>query len=393
MNAPLRTARRERGGAMVEFALLQIALVPLLLYSIFLMDVPHLMLETQETVISSVWDYTTRNDEGGNAGPSAGDAHIARHITRTNSILWADHSSAYEAGVYPDEPRYQDENWARGNPHHLHHTGFGAQYAFNFSGGPDTQLNCNQQNRDTGSFDATDFDSDLSWNVDPGLSAFAGTNYALGGVGRCVVTAYIYNYIVPQKFLQEFSRVEMTKMKYRGQNGVAGGQTAHDHQGDVSPVNNIPVRSEAAVAFNTWALRNGSTDGDVDSADLVDPSEDNPFLARMGEVNDSGAALTLTWNAATAGALAFSARALSEELMAVPPPTVNLSGLPNPVDLYLRARFQPENPGVRVDPPGMGGVRYESTPYEDVNTAYRGAADRRGNHYLGCQSAETYPCN
>lgn len=397
--ASRRRLGRERGGAMVEFALLQIALVPLLLYAIFLMDVPHLMLETQETAISTVWDYSTRNDEGGAAGPSGGDADIAAHITRLNSVLWSDHTSAYEAGVYPDEPNYQDIDWATGNPHHLHHTGFGAQYAFQFTNGPDTQLNCNMANRDALTFDSTDFDSDLSWAVDPAFRSFAGSDFALGGVGRCFVTAYIYNYIVPQQFLQEFSRTDMTKMSYRGENGVAGGETAHDWQGDTSAINNIPIRAEAAVAFNTWALRNGAANGNVNNADLRQPPADNPFMARVREANTAGPHL-LSWGNALGRAANFAATGLSEDLIAVPAVNpldlddpITAANLPVPVGVYLQARFEPENPGLLVDPPGFGGEEYESTPYEHVNPNYSTAASNRRNHYMGCESAETYPCN
>jgi hypothetical protein len=39
-----------------------------------------------------------------------------------------------------------------------------------------------------------------------------------------------------------------------------------------------------------------------------------------------------------------------------------------------------------------GGEEYESTPYQDVNNVYQQARSNRGNHYMGCTSAETYPC-
>ena len=69
-----KAARRTRGGAMVEFVLLNIVLIPLFLYAIFLMDAAYLKLDLQETVVSGVWDFSQRNSEPpgfGGMGPGA----------------------------------------------------------------------------------------------------------------------------------------------------------------------------------------------------------------------------------------------------------------------------------------------------------------------------------
>lgn len=427
-------ARRARGGAMVEFALLNLILIPLLLYAIFLMDAAYLKLDLQETVVSGVWDFSQRNTEppswgeGSLDGPQKKEDNDAAELaTAAKGVrqVFADHTSAFDDGADPDQAEgYNVESYLRGSGdgspypsptgHKKHHTGFGAQYSFRFEKTDDTEEE--EDLPDDTQFNCFIAD-DMGWNPEPNMNGFAKSGYNTGGEARCNATAYIYNYIIPESFLQEFSQVELTKMKQRKD---TTGKGAHEWQGTGGDLANIVAYETASLSFNTWALRNGAkTDDDptntgryqtdVGDADLRVPQtgvpvpsqsagspEANPFFRRVQYLYTQNGTAGITYGKLGMAAADLTTKAMSNNLMAVqtlPPGQSSNALLPNMVGVFLTARYQKGKPDKNEqDAPGTGKGSFQTTPYSGANNDYQTAGNKRGHFYLGCKNPGNPDC-
>ncbi|HYH94533.1 hypothetical protein [Hyalangium sp.] len=426
--ASRRTAfRRARGSAMVEFVLLNIVLIPLFLYAIFLMDAAYLKLDLQETVVSGLWDFSQLNTEAPSWG-GIGDLSAPQNRDKNNlnelqsamravRVVYADHTSAFDDGAEPGRDGYGEQSYLTGNgaggEHDKHHTGFGAHYSFRFKNGPDTQFLCS-------------ISSDMSWNPDPNMRSFASSGYNAGGEVRCEATGFIYNYIIPETFLQEFSKVKVTQMKRR-ENTTADG--VHEWQGEGGNASNIVALERGGISFNTWALRNGAKnshndtqdedsntqlaptyDGALSDADVRVPgsmvpliqtqgsAEANPFFRRVQYIYARNGTALGSYADVKSSAEDLADEGDGEKILKVT--NTNLGTrtndkLPNIIGVHLTARYKPAEPGQTQSTPGLGtffGKKYLGTPYEGPNDDYKAAADARGAFYLGCQSQETPDC-
>jgi hypothetical protein len=435
MTARGAPARRARGGAMVEFVLLNIILIPLLLYAIFLMDAAYLKLDLQETVVSGVWDFSQRNTEPPSfkdvgvldAPQKKPDNDAAELATAAKGVrlIFADHTSAFDDGADPSQPdgTYNVESYLRGSGdgspypspsgHKKHHTGFGAQYSFRFEKKDDTEEE--EDLEDDTQFNCAISD-DMTWNSEPNMSGFARSGYNTGGEVRCRATAYIYNYIMPEQFMQQFSQVELTKLKHRKD---TTGKGAHEWQGTGGDLANIAAYETASISFNTWALRNGAKTHDdmkninryatdVGDADLRVPATDvpgtldasspeaNPFFRRVQYLYTENGTAGATYGQLTTAVGTLTSNATSQQVMAVvsvPPGTASNVQLPNIVGVFLTARYQKGKPDKNEqDSPGGGKGKYQSTPYSGANSDYESAAKKRGHFYLGCKNPENPDC-
>jgi hypothetical protein len=475
LNASERArARRARGGAMVEFVVLNVVLVPLLLYAIFLMDAAYLKLDLQETVVAGVWDFSQRNSEPpadtGAVGPAnnfnANNGMELQATAKALRIVYADHTSAFDDGGELGSAGYGNATRLRGNGngdrnspggHMRHHTGFGAQYTFRFKPPPDNHEDDDEE-EGTHSGDplegvGTELDTqfkcrivtDMGWSLDPNMTAFGQSGYNAGGEARCSSIAFIYNYIIPEKFLQEFSETDkLTAMKRRRD---ATPEKAHEYQGQGGRTGNIVAEETAAISFNTWALRNGARQqfgnttayggkqffrydpddpnntGRVDQADIGDRTtmggekdpKDNPFFRRVQYMYSQTGAFAGTYTAIAGSATSFVNKAtVSNQILfsyalpilpggPVPPRTAKLPGtpvdvgMPNISGVFMAARYVPGSPGEKRSSPRFGGMLpsgndYQSTPYEGHNPNYQTAASARGEYYMGCRTAENPDC-
>jgi len=451
-------SRRERGGAMVEFALLNIVLVPLLLYAMFLMDAAYLKLDLQETVVAGVWDFSQRNteapaDTSGVRASNSLDSNNGMELQATAKairIVYADHTSAFDDGGEVGSTGYGNASRLRGNGdgsqgpsgHMRHHTGFGAQYTFRFKAPPPNHEEDDAE-EGTHSGDAlegvgTELDTqfkcsinrDMGWSLDPNMTAFGQSGYNAGGEARCESIAFIYNYIIPEKFLQEFSETdEVTKLKRRRDQTADG---AHEYQGQGGRQGNIVAHEKAALSFNTWALRNGaqqtynstsgygakhyaSYDGQLADADIGDRGfggftkspADNPFFRRVQYLYaaNPGTAM-LSYGNVAAKAEQFRQKAMqgSDRMMMVnaapilpgfAPPAVIPGIGANIAGVFMTARYKPDERGVKQEEPWLGGSSgdgFLSTPYTGHNNNYQTAAGNRGQFYMGCKTQETPNC-
>jgi hypothetical protein len=456
-----RAARRARGGAMVEFVILNIVLVPLLLYAIFLMDAAYLKLDLQETVVSGVWDFSQRNTEppsgSGSVGPAnsfnANNGMELQATAKPVRIVYSDHTSAFDDGAEQDQTNgYGDSNRLRGNGdnsdgptgHKRHHTGFGAQYTFRFKAPPANAEEDDEEGTNSGgALDGvgneldTQFkcriSTDMGWSLDPNMTDFGQSGYNAGGEARCESIGFIYNYIVPEKFLQEFSETDKVTNLKRRRDGSDG---AHEFQGQGGRMGNIIAEETAALSFNTWALRNGAPqkqetasgygaskytqyDGDdakVANADIGDrPSffgnddpKDNPFFRRVQYMYSSNLMFMASYANVAGQSASFMGRATNQKLVTayaapivpggpVPPTKLPVVGVPNLAGVFMAARYKPGQHGVMRESPKTGGFlptggSFLTTPYTGHNNNYQTAANARGPFYMGCRNQENPDC-
>lgn len=149
---------------MVEFSILMIVMVPLLTYGFYLMDLGHHLLDVQETVISTTWDYTSATYEA-DQSKGALTTNLS-NIYHANRFEYIDHSSAYDdfsdLKSSSDEKKYHYEFGSRASWVTKGSSGAGAsdpmasQSTFNsdYSGTDAAQVKC-----------ALDHSGDLSWLV------------------------------------------------------------------------------------------------------------------------------------------------------------------------------------------------------------------------------------
>lgn len=387
-HASLLHGRRQRGAALVETVLLMLVLIPLLLYSLFLMDAAYMKLDLQETVVSGLWDFSTRNSEKG-----ASKNDDAQLVARAVRATYSDHTSAFDDGaeVGVDGYNVEDRIFGRHNHSKHHKIYFAAQYTFRFKEefGSDTEFLCSLSQDSDWAKDATNL-----------VQSFADSEYNRGGKVFCEATGFIYNYIIPEKLFQEFTEVKMSDLTKRATNS-----DSHDFQGTGG---NIVAHETGSLYYHTWALRNGSANGNLDDADIGvrgslfslggdGPSKvEGPFYDRVV----FGATEATTYDAVQAASVSFANTADSSDLLslsgveAAGPKTRDIGGLPNPHGVYLVARYKPQSPGQKQKAARVliGGQEYQSTPYKGINNDYSTAYSKRGVYYMGCRQEEQEKC-
>jgi hypothetical protein len=189
-----------RGGAAVELAVLGLILVPLIMYVIFLGEMFQMKLNGQEAAVQAPWDFTLVDF----SNPSKRvdhDGFVARQSRRT----YCDHSAAYNS--YSISYDCQDDN---------HHTSFTAHECWLTR--PGQQVQC------------TIVDRPLTGSGD--LMGVISGSFPSGGVVGCSSRLGVMNYYLPNKFLENFTTVEMSskrrmESRWAGQNGGTHDETAH----------------------------------------------------------------------------------------------------------------------------------------------------------------------
>jgi hypothetical protein len=405
--------RRERGGAMVEFSILMLTFVPLLLYGFFLSDASYHQLEVQETVLSTTWDFTSRTMQvKDGSSERAADMGAIQSACREE---YSDHTSSF------DDPK--DLNGSSLE----HHNQLALHACFLSSAAPGTPYDDNTQ---ASQVTCEVHDTDLGWiqggiggGILPQSAYGADRNFTKGGVAYCWAKAWVYNYFVPEEFLQGFSSVNLSDKKDRGS---LSSTNVHGINGAGGSALNIFLRDKASLSWDTWAINDGAETlpGSGQASD-VDINFDgtgglfggglakNPFYKRVRAIYSTEGASMITY-ALIAGTEASLAATAASKVELIPVGTAYLTGntflgsavapIPNdPADVYLVARYTRGDPtkyGERCAFTGMNtftdfltcdmGPTYESTPYEGVSgLKYKNAYANRGPYYMGSKSAST----
>lgn len=390
----MKTLARESGQAMVETTILMLILIPLFLYAFFLCGVAFHRLEVQEAVVSSVWDFSQRNIEASGDGDRQGEAdNDAAAVGGFNRMLYSDHTSAYDD---PGDPFGNNEK---------HHVEFGVHACWLGHG-------ANGGNTKGSDYDAPG-STEVTCDVQPSgdtdwMLASSGKNFAAsplnrGGLARCWAKAWVYNYLIPDKFTQ-FAHVDMNGGKtMRGNQATQGTPTGvHGIKGQGGTAANIFIRDRAAISYGTWGIMNGApgsggwklTDADIGGAspgmftfseNVVD--SDNPFYKRVKFLWKSEQGTKLTYLAVEAAYGIYAAQAASKKVEIV----ADFSSDPNAGVLptnafavlapYLVARYKP---GQNYSQVTRWAGNLESTPYTSYNNdRYVNAWNQRGPYYMG----------
>jgi hypothetical protein len=339
-------------------------IVPAFLYALFLDDLLRYAADLQETVVSTPWDFTgqdyTRPGTLGlgryNANDPPGGAQLVQSQAR---LMFCDHESSGDS--YDLDSDCNSENHHKAVSGHVCWLNKDAH-----------QVTCEPARKDVG---------DLAGAGGQGLSrSFASYKEAFGnngGLFKCHARTVVENYLLPQTFLQEFSKEELAKKNWRSPPGKI-----HDNaqDGRVATAYFLAEQSFALVT-DSWALndrkglppvavRPGQKSGQLyDRVEKVYQS--NPLYAPL---------LFSVPN--------FLGKTISQKLLLGSPAYDDMLR-PNVSLPEVSPNQAVQNIPVQSISQDTGSRGYFATPWRDgARNAYERTAQQRGNFYMGCRTRE-----
>lgn len=378
---PLRTGRLVRGtagGATTELAILLLILVPLTLYSFYLQSALYHQLEVQETVISTVWDYSTRS------WVKEVYEDPLHEVDGYNRVTFADHTSTFvdERRVIP-KPAMSKQSEAE-----HHNQAFAHVCWCDGKSEPDCGSHGSEATHDQKDYDDRTEAQQVSCanKKNAGSSLyFLDTNFNVpwfhigythpqAGVVTCWAKGWLYNYVIgpPQSTLSQRGG-EYTELTFRG--GDTSGQGKAVHSIGKSGTN-ILLRDRAALMVDTWAIAdtrnlNLSVVGSTPNKQFFNRTNrifTNPlhYFSVTGKVNSYKNAAKPFVNVWTGWFLWFPQTMIPGNL-----------GMQNPNALQMITR-----------PAGAKVGGFFTTPfYDEDQRAYQ----ERGRHYLGTKNTGENP--
>jgi hypothetical protein len=287
-----------RGGAAVELAVLSLVIVPLIMYTFFLAEMFYMKLNGQEAALQAPWDFALVEFSNPKKKVEH-DGYVARQSRRT----YCDHSAAYNS--YQIGYDCQDT---------IHHSSMAAHECWMTDEGK--QVQCNRV--------------DQPLTGDDGAIRAISDTFPSSGVVSCTARLGIMNYYLPNKFLENFTKGEMTtkrKMKSRwaGTNGQNNGvENVHEDgksntgaatgaqpggTGSASKNYFLLGQTEIRMLTDTWAVTHMYNGKGIDSIDqnkiaghknaLEWPTE-HPVYDRLTQVywkvNDNALSKSSEWH-------------------------------------------------------------------------------------------------
>lgn len=339
-----------RGAAAVETALCMLVIIPVFMYAIFLDDLLRHMLDAQETVLSTVWDYAVSDyaakPEGGEAFAGFGQTQgLARQ-------MYCDHESGVDS--YKANPPECD---LRSMHHHQELVAHACWMH------PEAQqVECTVSQNAVGSYGVT-------------LHAAYMSQFNRGGLIRCSARSGVQNYLLPTTFLQEFSQVDLAKEHMEGD--------VHDNaekKGDRSKDTYYLPKEHIALVTDTWALTKRQSFEPGESQ-----KEEGDLYARVAQVYTNGENSGYTQMQAAAQTLVT--QAISNKLLS---PTLALAGArPGDDPTRVSMSIKPQNGApTQLINQGLGAGTYFNNEWRDweANNNEK-TKQKRGDFYMGCQKA------
>ncbi len=291
---------RQSGQAMVEFSILMLVFVPCVLYGFFLADAGYHQLEVQETVVSTMWDFSQRNAQPEDSPEASDFSDMNTNISAVQAadrLEYNDHTSAYDP---PDPSTANTDKVFNQLAVQVSWTTSTAAYGAPAYGAPPASggapVTCTTAPQVNG------MKPDLQWTMmgmSSSLSALSSVNpltefgnadeNKLAGSVTCYARAIAYNFLVPQQFLQGFSQVNLA-------NDTSHTNSDKANVDSLSPAaTDILLQDQSQIAFGTWAIDNGETQlgnsGDNDIQFGQSDKASNPFQDRVWKIN-AGTILT-----------------------------------------------------------------------------------------------------
>lgn len=391
--------RRQCGAAATEMALMMIIIVPLLLFVAFASDAVHQQLEVQETVISTVWDFsTTRFGAASNASSSSGSSIAGSSMTAADSVAgfnrtqYADHDSSYS-----NNTRVNQGNWMNEE----HHTAAFGQVSW-----------CDgSECRNTSSYSDMTSGQQVFCRINRGgkaekfsLDVTGGAaqldKFSEGGVVECWAKGWLMNYVLGDSFISDFPGVNKIKLFNKKRHE---GNVHREHAtGGENATADILLRYRAGMLVDSWAaldhFQSQQVSGNTKHRDTELGKTDTLFFKRSEAVFQN----PLWYWVAVGGVSAYAGKAGQKRIglilpmpmmgPVVPPGMPEWLSMPNPVGLWMVSKAH--DGGKHKDrlkdyefKPTLDvfGKEHMTTPlYDDFKTAWQ----NRGGNYMGARNAE-----
>lgn len=360
----------------MEMAVCMLVIVPVFLYSLFLFDLLRHMLDSQETSLTTAWDYTVLDyekepesvatEDGGTTTEAFSGFEMAQAYSR---YMYCDHESGIDSygpgkGIECSDSRESE----------AHHADVVAHACWLNPGGQ--QVYCTLDAQAVGAYGVTLHQSFMD-------------TFGRGGLIRCSARLGVQNYLLPETFLPEFSRVKLAKEKQERDDGVHNNAMGRNPDGTPGHGRGDNVYllpwEQIAILTDTWALtehanvRPGVLGREGLHARVVQlyQNEDNQGFSDM-----SSAAEDLVSQAVSSSILHDGLR-------------LDGQTMDHPGD-------DPRSPSLAIKPhEGGGGVEeeieqqgsrqgYFSSEWQDwENNNTQRTYEARGNWYLGCARSES----
>ena len=356
----LRSATGERGSATVEMAISMLVIVPIVLYALFLDDLLRFRLDAQEAAVSSVWDFTVRNYQQGRTDKPSGkitqDSQVVQNVDR---LVFCDHSSAFDtfkASQDCDDPR--------------HHQAVAGHACWLIKGSE--QVTCRRAS------------ATLGFNtMGIGLSTSFAKKYNRGGFFTCEARESVLNYLIPKKFMSQFTKVQLTdKKKYAGNVHTAAGSAG---AGDVF---RLPTEQLGLLA-DTWAMNDIP---DMDPWSGAGSGAQKEFYDRVNTLYRGNFGYVIF---AGAGSI-FFAQGVGAGILPLPYVQTPLISGPmgdNPFVPHMSLKKQTGKGGQKQKiQQESGTATYFDQGWDKSGTGdanYKGTYDARGQYYLGHKKPES----
>ncbi|MCP3058438.1 hypothetical protein LXT21_06620 [Myxococcus sp. K38C18041901] len=343
-------SRFERGAAAVETALCMLVIIPVFMYAIFLDDLLKHVLDAQETVVSTVWDYAVSDyaaePEGGESFAGFGQTQgLARR-------MFCDHESGLDSYGSGNGPECDTDDVS-------HHQEVVAHACWLHPGAK--QVYCSVDQNAVGSYGVTLHGSYMQ-------------QFNKGGLIRCSARSGVQNYLLPTTFLQEFSKVDLAKeQKDRREKDVHG-----NAKGGSEKDTYLLSWEYIALVTDTWALTKGQSfspgEGQKEAGDLyarvqqVYSNQENSGYTQMGPAAEQ-----------------LVNQAISRNLLAT---DLRLDHTPGDDPRDVSLSIQPQNGGApsQVITQGLTPANYFNNEWRDWEVNNNQATAReRGQYYMGCK--------
>lgn len=231
-------AGHPRGAAAVEMSICMLVIVPVFLYALFLDDLLRYSLDAQEAALSTAWDFSVQDYSrklplGGSSNPPGGRTEV-QHQAR---LMFCDHESgidSFQLRNYEGEDGKSFANY-RDCEETNHHQALVAHVCW--INDRAKQVTCEEGDRDAAL-------------LGDSLHASYQGEVTRGGLIRCSARAVVENYLLPQQFLSEFSKEELTKKQWKG-----SGKAIHENSKQGTDGNAYFLKEQRlAILTDTWAL-------------------------------------------------------------------------------------------------------------------------------------------
>ncbi len=351
--------RREDGGAAVEFAVLMFILCPLWFFTMFSSDAMFHMLDVQETVLSATWDLSQQQ---------FGNGKDMQDVGGFNRLQFADHDSSFT----------NEDVLSTGFSNEDHHTSPFGHTCFcqghDSSGKQDCRKDLKPYTTKEAHQVACERVKSVSFGT-PSASHLAGAVGGNGGVWECGAKGWLYNYLVPERFIPDFKAAEHIPLFTRKKRDV--GQ--HGNNGSLSA--DILLREHAGILIDPWAVTEKPSGGVTPGFDREDTG---PIFYQRTKSLFTYAA----WYGLPSGqAAGFMAKAANKKLgvaPAIPYGAPTIASLDNILGLWMNVQYPGGKSGGSVNDytDDDGFFTTPMLPNSKERQVFNDTANR-GYHYMG----------